>query len=248
MKKIFSLLIVLLSAGSSLAAERNVTLEGDTLIVPGIEVRYPNVPIGVSPEDAYQLVTGEISSLIVHDTKESFFRLGWPGNRHIISSQRLVRYTNERFITEKGVPNEVIVSHWGLTIFSVVVPSIGIFFVSLYNQKRKLGTKELFVFYVTMLIVAIVVVATEIFPSLGDTWYPVVQILACFVIINVMFDSPTQVPALVAIFCVGVSTDMLERETGWQYPLIIAAMQVISFTIAKTMTLPKRNIREGFTR
>ena len=133
---------------SDVRAEEKIALEGNTLVVSEVrEVkRISNVPAGLSPENAYKLVTGELKEITVrNETGKAKYFFSFPLKGKTMFLDRIVTYNGKW--EEKKISRTEESRDWMLTIFWFIISAVGILVVSALNQLAKTGARKLFVFY-----------------------------------------------------------------------------------------------------
>ena len=133
---------------SDVRAEEKIALEGNTLVVSEVrEVkRISNVPAGLSPENAYKLVTGELKEITVrNETGKAKYFFSFPLKGKTTFLDRIVAYNGKW--EEKKISRTEESRDWMLTVFWLIIPAVGILVVSILNHLAKTGARKLFVFY-----------------------------------------------------------------------------------------------------
>jgi hypothetical protein len=140
---------------ASASAEQKVVLENGELVVSEVKtkvvMRVPNVPVGISAEDAHKIVIGGIKEVMVKGEKEKeIYSFSYPIRKIKIFSDGVVSYSAGKW-NERMVPRVEESSDWLLTISWLLI-AFSVLIFSLENQLTKLGDRKLFVFYIVMFI------------------------------------------------------------------------------------------------
>lgn len=136
-------------------AEQVVSLEKGTLVIKEVrEVkRIPAVPEGLSADLAYKLVTGEKKEGVIKD-EEGEMRVAhfsYPLKVKKIFSDRVISYSQGEWAKKTSPPRVEEKPDLALTFFWLWLPALGILIASIANSLLGIGTRKLFVFYVSML-------------------------------------------------------------------------------------------------
>lgn len=136
------------------ATETRVFLDDKrTLIVEEVVIKkeIPNVPIGISAEEALKLVKGELGKKIVTTKEEISLHFGFPAIKNTIFKNKIVTYDGKwgEVLAEPSIEKT---KNYKLSIFCIILPAIGILIISFINQSKKVGHKKLLIFYVSILL------------------------------------------------------------------------------------------------
>ena len=227
------------------ATETRISMERRNLVVEKVEVKerieIPNVPSGINPETAYQLVIGELKEKIVkvEEGKKENFLLSFPVIViQVTRESKIVTYDDEEggWKEKKGTPSIEKIEDQAVSFFIFGFLPICILSLGFLCQG---GYKRLMVFYIGiffsavagvfagMLVGVLVGISVGIFAG-GFYTIVFVEKLAGILEIFARMLAGTLAGAFAGMFA----------EGGWygyenfSYLMFVAAVEVVSFVIA----------------
>ncbi len=158
MKKILVVLVVVflfvVFAIRPVEARGVASLENGNLVVSEVREikRIPGVPEGISAEDAYKLVTGELDKVTIKAKKgKKTVIFGFPLQRINEYQYRVISHGPKGWNDSEVIRTETNTDDV-LTFLWLIVPYLGILIVSLVSHLSGKKTRKLFVFYGSILV------------------------------------------------------------------------------------------------
>ena len=159
--------VPILFLARNVGAEQEIKLEmeDDTLVVLRVLKKYPGVPKGVDEEVAYEATKkGKID--YISNGSETKYELAFPARSIKILEKKRIIYQNDKWdskvvallIEEKG-------SSLSVTLFVIVFPFLGIIMVTFSSRMKRIKSKKLFIFYLSL--VGVIVITNLIHRFLG---------------------------------------------------------------------------------
>ena len=247
MRKILIILFVFLAGiitPLNAETEIRISIERENLVIEKAEVKerkeIPNVPSGIIPEAAYQLVTGELKEIVKveEEEKKEKFLFSFPVIiRQVTRENKIVTYDEGGWKEKKGTPSiekieEQVVSFFVFGLLPIYILSLG------FLCQCQGGYKRLMVFYIGIFFSAVAGVFAGML--VGVLVGMSVGIFAGgFIIIFV--EKLAGILEIFARMLAGVLAGAFAgmfAEGGWygyenfSYLMFVAAVEVVSFVIA----------------
>ena len=140
------------------ARERIPSIEDGTLVVreSPIVMQIPDVPKGLSAENAYKLVTGELKGVrIMKESGKPSFSFVFPSIRERFEYSDLeVWYAGGKFFSGPA-PSRVEEGKSGVLTFALWIPAILILWTSIANALQRRGVAAILVFFVAIIVIIV---------------------------------------------------------------------------------------------
>jgi len=224
--------ILLLTRNVSAEQEIKLEMKDDTLIVSKwvVIARYEGVPKGIDKWDAYEAIKKGKVDFFVYEGKMAGLKFSFPLMAFEILPQKRVIYENNDWKLKKIKPLIKKEKDWFATVFSIIIPFLGIFVITFLNKKKKTGDKKLFIFYIFLMGITGTGVIVAYFFS---TYAGIVTVIGAFFSILVgaligkniikMKRSSTFVVAFTG-FCVGIFAVGFTDKTIFFFFIMLACV------------------------
>ena len=248
MRKILIILFVFLAGiitPLNAETEIRISIERENLVIEKAEVKerkeIPNVPSGIIPEAAYQLVTGELKEIVKveEEEKKEKFLFSFPAIViQVTRENKIVTYDEGGWKEKKGTPSiekieEQVVSFFVFGLLPIYILSLG------FLCQCQGGYKRLMVFYIGIFFSAVAGVFAGML--VGVLVGMSVGIFAGGLYTVVFVEKLAGILEIFARMLAGVLAGALAgtfAEGGWygyenfSYLMFVAAVEVVSFVIA----------------